>query len=142
MAQQFVTWELEELWSLSTGHLDAVVVVECEFDEPDKSVGYNGGWTLNGWELEKVTRYDADGNELSALTAQQLRDDYAGILSHVENLIEKEVQSDQYRITEQAAEDAADAHASAQQEAADARRECHMERRFDAWEHGYADSNK
>lgn len=118
-----VTWELEDVYPNDHGSLDAIIVVDLDYDEPDKSVGYTGGWTLNGWELQSVKRFDDEGEPNGEFTAKEFQTTYAGFLMHFNTLVERNVQADSHRIFEQAAEDAQGEYEAAQEAKAEAKRE-------------------
>lgn len=52
-----ITVEIEEF--------EIEVEIECEFSEPDKSVGYTGGWSVCSWKVVKQLA-DFDESQIDA----------------------------------------------------------------------------
>lgn len=127
-AFQTVVWELEDVYGCSLGQWDVVCEVECEYDAPDPSVGYRGGWAVNDPDFVAFIEYDADGNELRRLSEEQMHDNDALLCDYIRDLASQRCIADEERIREQAAEQAQGDYEAAQEAAADARRESLIER--------------
>lgn len=52
-----------EVYELPAGYngVDVLVDVTGEYDAPDRSVGYSGGWHIIDWKIKSYCLFNADG---------------------------------------------------------------------------------
>lgn len=138
-----ITRELENVYGNALGCWDVIAEVEVEFDEPDPSVGYTGGWTVVGWTFAQfVELQGTDCVEVNRFSLAQMESRDESLCNLVKAAADKLIEVDYDSIVDDAAQEAADEYDDAQESKAEARRETIIERRFSAWEQGYRDSPK
>ena len=83
-----VKWELEDLYACSLGGFDVVCEIECDYEEPDHSVGYVGGPLMEGVTLIKVVEYDHEGEQIGEFSKAEFEDRDAMLCDYLEELAE------------------------------------------------------
>lgn len=143
--QQIVEWETEELvfpFDGSSECWECKFEVFCEWDSPDESVGYRGGWSVGDAEVKSYLHYDPDGELIAEHSPEYMEVLDPELKAKIDTAVVKYASEMEETFAETASEQATAAQEAAYEAHMDAKMEDMRERRFFLWERGIVDSNK
>lgn len=113
--------ENDSLLPCGNNYWGVIVEVEVEFDPPDHTVGYRGGGSLNGHEVQTFYITDDDGTEVKRMTRAEFQKSDPDTFLKVCGVADQYINHIERSIIETAAKELTAQDESAQEDAAERR---------------------